>query len=115
MSKLFAKCQNCNKKYTFFDWEKKSGKYCSQQCYHNRHKGSLHHNWKEKVGYAAIHVWVHRNFGFPRKCEHCKIHHESNRKIHWANISGNYTRERNDWKRLCVSCHKIFDLNKKII
>lgn len=67
-------------------------------------------NWKEKgVGYNALHTWVQRQYGKPMFCEECKC---SNRQMyHWANLSGNYLRDRNDWKRMCVPCHKRFDLN----
>ena len=33
--------------------------------------------------------------------------------IQWANISGNYIRERGDWLGLCVKCHRKYD-NKVI-
>jgi hypothetical protein len=29
---------------------------------------------------------------------------------HWANISGTYERLREDWLRLCVPCHKKYDI-----
>lgn len=66
-------------------------------------------NWKGKdVGYGALHQWVIYNFGQPRFCEQCKC---SNRQMyHWANLSGEYKRDRDDWKRMCVPCHKNFDL-----
>lgn len=34
--------------------------------------------------------------------------------MHWANISGKYLRDITDWVRLCVSCHKYFDKQKKL-
>ncbi len=30
-------------------------------------------------------------------------------KIQWANISGNYTENKNDWIALCKRCHYKFD------
>lgn len=66
-----------------------------------------HPNWKgDDVGYSALHIWIRRHFGVPRKCEDCG---ESKGKMEWANVSGRYLRIQEDWKRLCVRCHRIFD------
>jgi len=57
--------------------------------------------------YSAIHQWVRYTWGKPDECEHCdKV--EGN--FHWASKTNNYTRNRNDWMRLCSSCHKYHDL-----
>lgn len=61
-------------------------------------------------GYSAIHNWVHRKFGMPAHCEKCGVR-ENGRMYHWANISGRYVRERRDWIRLCVSCHRFLDMS----
>jgi hypothetical protein len=58
--------------------------------------------------YKAIHHWVGKNKGKPTQCEHCKNHY-TGRKIHWANISGEYKKELSDWIRLCAKCHYEFD------
>lgn len=67
-----------------------------------------HPQWKgDKAGYTAIHMWLRRHFGKPNKCEFCG---EVNaKKYEWANISGEYKRVREDYKSLCVSCHRFFD------
>jgi len=31
------------------------------------------------------------------------------KKIHWANKSGEYLRDKDDWIRLCCKCHKKYD------
>ena len=65
--------------------------------------------WKgENAGYMAIHNWIRRHWGTPRKCEDCGKN-EQKRMYHWANISGLYKRDRSDWKRLCVPCHSLMD------
>ena len=67
--------------------------------------------WKgESAGYAAKHKWLDRNFGRPRKCENCGT--EKAKKFEWANISGKYHREREDYKCLCTSCHRKMDRRK---
>jgi hypothetical protein len=71
--------------------------------------GLKHWNWKNKPGYRAIHCWVERVMGKPKKCEKCGEDNLIGHKIHWANISGNYLRDTTDWIRLCVDCHFEYD------
>jgi len=66
--------------------------------------------WKgENAGYQAKHSWIKRMFGSPETCEECKKTGLCGKKIQWANISQEYKRIRSDWRRLCTSCHRIFD------
>ena len=66
--------------------------------------------WKgDDVGYHALHAWVVRHKGKPTKCEHCGKDGLKGHEIHWANKSGKYLRNLNDWLRLCVKCHKKYD------
>jgi hypothetical protein len=58
--------------------------------------------------YASAHMWARNNFGTPKECENC--HTTEDRMYHWANISKQYIREREDWLRLCVPCHKRQDI-----
>jgi hypothetical protein len=89
------------------------GKYC----------GSLHSTWKgDKVSYFGLHSWIKRTYGkankcenpsgcvYPRKTPNCK-ELLSPKKFEWANISGEYHRDRSDWIMLCCSCHHLFDNN----
>ena len=70
--------------------------------------------WKgDLVGNGALHDWVKRYLGFPNKCEMCSFSSQNHHKMHWSNISGKYKRDLVDWQRLCVPCHKKFDLNRK--
>lgn len=72
-------------------------------------KGEDSYNWKgDDVGYQGIHRWLDRNYGKPRLCEHCFT--TSARFFDWANLSGKYIRDRNDYKRLCRRCHIKMDL-----
>ena len=72
-------------------------------------KGYQHHAWKgSNVKRSALHQWVARCKGKPKKCEHCGTSN-LNKKYHWANISGKYKRDIKDFKRLCCKCHRIFD------
>lgn len=70
-------------------------------------------NWRgDSVGYNALHTWIARKLGKPMICSFCNIEKESTRKIHWANKSGEYKRDFDDWLRLCVSCHFQYDSNR---
>lgn len=67
--------------------------------------------WKgDKASYAAKHIWMKYHFGTPQECENCGT--AEKRMYHWANISGEYKRNRDDWLRLCVPCHRYFDYGK---
>lgn len=71
----------------------------------------LNHKWKgEEAGYTAKHIWARNHFGRPIFCEHCKTSKRG--MYHWANISKEFKRDRDDWLRLCVPCHKRFDLDR---
>ena len=70
--------------------------------------GSENIMWKgDNVSYNALHDWVRRHKGTPRECTFCMK--KNAKKYEWANISKKYLRSLNDWKSLCVSCHKKYD------
>lgn len=82
--------------------------------------GKDNNKWKgDDVGNVALHSWVKKQLGFPNKCEFCGFESENHHKIHWANKSHEYKREVTDWLRLCVPCHKKYDLsfiiNNKVV
>lgn len=77
--------------------------------------GKNHYNWKgDNVGYFGLHEWVKKTMGQPKNCEHCPKTDLKGMKIHWANISGKYRRDVNDWVRLCVKCHWDFDRESRM-
>lgn len=103
--------------------DRNRGYYCTMECrniaigLHNRFDrdystrkmptGKNHHGWKDdKVGYVALHDWVKKMLAMPLACGQC----EEVRLLSLANISGLYTRDLNDWRWLCYSCHKKMDL-----
>lgn len=59
-----------------------------------------------EVGYGGLHQWVYRVKGRPKACEHCG---KSDGILHWANRSGEYLRDADDWITLCPKCHKDHD------
>jgi hypothetical protein len=71
--------------------------------------------WKgDKVGYDGLHDWISYHYGKPHYCEFCERTELPHRSYNWANKTGKYTRDRDDWMRLCVSCHKKYDIKNKI-
>lgn len=84
-------------------------KYCSISCGKvGKQIGENNIKWKgDSVGYFALHAWIQRQYGKPQFCEHCKT--SERRMYHWANVSKEYKRDRDDWLRLCVPCHRKFD------
>lgn len=72
----------------------------------NRPKGKNHHRWKgDAVGNRAIHIWVSRWKKKTGKCSTCP--HRG--YTEWANISGIYLRDLDDYAELCRLCHEEFD------
>ncbi len=69
----------------------------------------------DKVGYRGLHLWVETILGKPTKCEFCGKDNLVGRQIHWANKSRKYLRNRSDWLRLCVKCHKTYDQKAIVI
>ena len=131
MKKL--KCKTCNKDFLVHPYRYKEAKCCSKKCYldwlHARpvsketrkkmglsHSGEKHPFWKgDKVSYRALHRWVRKHKGIPEYCEFCGIFSYSPKSIHWANKSGNYLRDLNDWIALCVPCHRAYDKGRNSI
>lgn len=69
-------------------------------------------NWKwtsEKVNYAALHTWIKREKGNPIICK--LEDHTCKGSLEWANISGEYKRDINDFMSLCHSHHVRYDRN----
>jgi hypothetical protein len=72
-------------------------------------KNKSHHAWKgNSVGHSSLHAWIRNEYGNAYKCEN-KYCDNSSSVFEWANISGKYLRERNDFKMLCRKCHSIMD------
>ncbi|MBP6980103.1 hypothetical protein KBB41_03620 [Candidatus Curtissbacteria bacterium] len=69
----------------------------------------------DKAGYRAKHIWAQNKLGKANQCKDCgldKIPEGKKRYFQWANISREYKLDIEDWKQLCIPCHKKFD--KKI-
>ena len=121
-------CKQCRK--VFIPEETRKRTFCSKQCSSLFRKGKPgatkgqkrpnktgenHHNWKgDSVSYSGLHYWVVSRLGKPDTCVHCKKSGLYGKDINWANKSGDYLRDINDWMRLCVFCHRKYDDQRKV-
>lgn len=73
--------------------------------------------WKgDNAGYIALHIWIKAKLGKPIKCTNPKCVYPKKtlankiliapKMFVWANISGEYKRDLNDYRQLCQSCNK---------
>ena len=61
-----------------------------------------------KAFLKAAHNWIRSRLGRPQRCSRCGT--TKKRMYHWSNKSGRYLHDIRDWQRLCVPCHKRYDL-----
>jgi len=64
-----------------------------------------------KREYLQIHYWIRKLYGNAYYCSNDKLHKA--KRYHWANISGKYKRDINDYKQLCSSCHVKMDYTEE--
>ena len=71
--------------------------------------GDRNPNWLgDDVGYAALHDWLIENFPKARICEECES--EGGTDYAFDHRLGKHTRNREDYRELCRSCHTTWDL-----
>jgi len=76
-------------------------------------KEENHPAWKgDKIGKERLHVWIVEKLGKPRICSECGT--KIAKVYDWANISKNYKKDLNDYKRLWRKCHRNFDIETAI-
>ena len=63
----------------------------------------------DEAGYSAVHMWLTQHYT-KESCDHCNKPLEELSRLEWANISGEYKRDREDYLCLCPSCHRKMDL-----
>lgn len=77
--------------------------FCKKRGWHST--GSMAYNWKETPNYRTLHRWIFNNKPRVQFCEICG----KETKLECANISGNYTRNFDDYKWMCRACHTEYD------
>lgn len=96
-------CESCKK------WLKGTYVKKCHACYWKNARNPVVISGKEIPHYHTAHWWIKSKYGTPNKCDNCGFINENTRRFNWANISGEYLKIRDDWKRLCISCHIKFD------
>lgn len=105
-------CKECGEQY-----EVKIPKFCSRICFHTNygknHRAEKHYKWKgDLVGYPGLHSWLRKFYGIGGICEICG---ENSLKLNWALVKGKkYEMKRENFKHLCASCHKNYDMADEI-
>lgn len=56
--------------------------------------------------YRDLHYKIRKMLGVPTVCSFCG---DSTRRIEWANLSGEYGLDKDDWAQMCPSCHRRYD------
>ena len=102
------RCEQC--KSTFLR-RKKVRRFCSLSCFYNYNIREHHSRWKDNPNYGTSHRWMSTNFGNPSFCENIGCSGMSE-KFDWAlKKNRKASRNRNDYLRLCRSCHMKYDMN----
>lgn len=105
-------CLVCSKSIKVTPCHKKRS-FCSKKCFavyrKNKKRPEIssenHYLWKgDKAKLTAIHGWIKRRI-VKTKCLFCGVQD----RLQYANKSGKYTRNLNDWLILCPKCHSRFD------
>lgn len=109
IGKVTRVCDTCGKEFKALAAEIKrgGGKTCSRECYFERLRKLMKEKYAVKTSYYTIHHWVELELGKPKVCWDCGD--TTKTRYEWANISGEYLQDTNDWKRLCKKCHHAFD------
>jgi hypothetical protein len=75
-------------------------------------RGERNGQWRgEEVGYQAAHQWLRKYYGSPAHCENCNGDNAKSDSYTWAYLpgGGGHSRRREDYIRLCRSCHTQYD------
>ncbi len=77
-------------------------------------RGAKSYKWQgDSVGYDGVHAWLRREVGPATYCANDETH--KSKRYELANISGEYRRDINDYKPLCPSCHRKYDMSEEYI
>lgn len=114
----YRECLVCCKEFYIIPAQIKrrstNGQYCSKECMYKspirnaKISSENHYLWKgEDTGYHAKHEWISRLLGKADICTICG----SDKRVEWSNKDHKYTRNVDDWQKLCHKCHHHYDLD----
>jgi hypothetical protein len=107
--RVVNKCLECGAEViTYKSINKKT---CSIECLKKQRQKPRKNQIKENASYSAIHKYLTVTYGKPEQCKECGLKPNNKADIHWANMTGEYTREKKDYKPLCRWCHLKHDGN----
>ena len=95
----------------FGTYPSENAKLCSTTCKIKAESNRRMNLPPTSTKYSAVHRWIERHFGKPDTCEHCYRNGLTRQKIQWANRTGKYLHDREDWLRLCRKCHYKYDID----
>jgi len=97
------RCENISKALTGRKHSKEAKKKMSKVKSNEKHP-----RWRgDKASNISLHIWMAKNKSKPKRCEDCG----EIRKLNLASLTNHqYTRNIEDYKWLCYSCHKKLDL-----
>lgn len=73
-------------------------------------RGENNGSWKgDNVTYKALHLWIHYNLPKTDLCEFCRVRSPEEA----ACVTKIYNRDFNNWRWLCIKCHRIHDKNMR--
>lgn len=99
-------CGHCGKPISVLDSQGSENRFCSQQCAYAASRVP-----DDQLSYGVLHARIRERYGDPSECENCGT--TESPKFEWANISGDYRLDRDDWARLCCRCHRRYDRGVK--
>ncbi len=78
-------------------------------------KGSARYNWSgDNPSYLALHKRIHRTKDRTGVCSTCNGNVGFGKSgTHWANISGEYLNDSDDFVELCIPCHRRMDAERR--
>jgi hypothetical protein len=86
------------------EWRKNVGDGVRKKC-----QGDGNSQWKgDDAKPPAMHRWIKKLKGTPKYCEHCE--RTDKKKYEWANKDHKYSRNPDDYMRLCTTCHIKHDI-----
>lgn len=134
---VYLECKRCGNTYYVSRYREKSSIFCSRSClakskvvtqetkeklkksllgvntWTKTRFGNKSSAWKgDSACLMAKHSFISRTKGTPSKCEHCGT--ENEKWYDWANIDHKYSRNLEDYIRLCRKCHRKYDYDNHL-